>query len=372
METVDCIVIGAGVVGLAVARELALAGREVIVLEAAAAIGTETSSRNSEVIHAGIYYPPGSLKARFCLEGKRRLYAYCLERGIKARAIGKVLVTVVEAQIPQLAKIKENAALCGVEDLQWLTAEQAHALEPEVRCVAGLYSPSSGILDSHAFMLALQGDLENSGGVVVFNTPARGGGAGEDGIELATDSLSLKANLVINAAGLSAPELARAIRGMPAGHVPKAYFAKGNYFALSGFRSPFGHLVYPLPEAAGLGIHATLDLGGGVRFGPDVEWIESINYNVDPGRAKKFEEAIRDYWPGLPEAALAPAYSGIRPKIVGPGEPAADFMIQGPNEHGVGGLWNLFGIESPGLTAALALAAALRERVCIHAPSSLL
>ncbi|MGA7323749.1 MAG: NAD(P)/FAD-dependent oxidoreductase [Rhodomicrobium sp.] len=363
METVDCIVIGAGVVGLAVARELALAGREVIVLEAAGAIGTETSSRNSEVIHAGIYYPPGSLKARLCLEGKRMLYAYCNERGIEARHIGKVLVAVTEAQTPQLARIKENAALCGVVDLGWLTAEEAHALEPEVSCVAGLFSPSSGILDSYAFMLAVQGDLENAGGVVVFNTAVRGGDAGEDGIEIATDSLGVKANLVINAAGIRATHVARAIRGMPEGHIPKAYFAKGNYFALSGFRSPFRHLVYPMPEAAGLGIHATLDLGGSVRFGPDVEWIESIDYNVDPGRAKKFEEAIRHYWPGLPDAVLAPAYSGIRPKIVGPGEPAADFMIQGPNEHGVGGLWNLFGIESPGLTAALALAAALRERL---------
>jgi L-2-hydroxyglutarate oxidase LhgO len=363
MEQVDCIVIGAGVIGLAVGRELALAGREDIILERAGSIGTETSSRNSEVIHAGLYYPPGSLKARLCVEGRKQLYAFCAERGIDARAIGKLLVAAGEAQIAKLAGIKENAERNGVNDLRWLTRHEAHALEPEVRCDAAVFSPSSGIFDSHAFMLALQGDIENAGGVTAFNSPVTSGSAREGGIVIATDELELRAKLVVNAAGLYAPALAHAIDGMPKRLIPRAYFAKGNYFALSGSRAPFRHLVYPMPEEAGLGVHATLDLGGGVRFGPDVEWVETVDYNVDEFRGLLFEEAIRHYWPGLPEGALAPSYSGVRPKIVGPGEPAADFIIQGPSDHGVPGLWNLFGIESPGLTASLALAAELRGRI---------
>jgi len=363
MEKVECVVAGAGVIGLAVARELALAGREVIVLEAAGAIGTETSSRNSEVIHAGLYYPPGSLKARTCLEGKKRLYAFCAERGIEARPIGKLLAAASEAQTPKLASLKANAEACGVSDLAWLTLEEAHALEPEVRCAAALFSPSSGIVDSHAFMLALQGDFENAGGVIAFNTPARSGHLSHNGIVIRTDSLELEAKLLINAAGLYAPALARAIDVVPGHLIPHAYFAKGNYFALTGVRAPFHHLVYPMPEAAGLGIHATLDLNGGVRFGPDVEWTDAVDYAVDPARAAPFYAAIRTYWPGLPDGALTPAYSGMRPKIAGPGAPAADFMIQGPAEHGAQGLWNLFGIESPGLTASLAFAALLRERI---------
>jgi L-2-hydroxyglutarate oxidase LhgO len=363
MEQVDCLVIGAGVIGLAVGRELALAGREVIILESAGSIGTETSSRNSEVIHAGLYYPPGSLKARLCVEGKQRLCAYCDERGIAARAIGKLLVATSDAQIPKLFGIKENAERNGVADLRWLTLEEAHVLEPEVRCVAAIFSPSSGIIDSHAFMLALQGDLENAGGVAAFNAPVKGGHVRENSIAIATDEMELNANLVINASGLHASALASAINGMPHCLIPKTYLAKGNYFALSGSRAPFKHLIYPMPEEAGLGIHATLDLGAGVRFGPDVEWVDTIDYNVDAGRAGQFRDSIRHYWPGLPEGALAPSYSGIRPKLVGPGEPAPDFLIQGPGEHGVAGLWNLFGIESPGLTASLALAAELRERI---------
>jgi L-2-hydroxyglutarate oxidase LhgO len=363
MEKVDCVVAGAGVIGLAVARELALAGREVIVLEAADAIGTETSSRNSEVIHAGLYYPPGSLKARTCVEGKKRLYAFCAERGIEARPIGKLLAAASEAQSPKLASIKANAERCGVSDLRWLTLEEAHTLEPEVRCAAALFSPSSGIVDSHGFMLALQGDLENAGGIIAFNTPVRAGRPGQNGIVIATDSMELEAKLLINAAGLYAPALARGIEGVSGPRIPKAYFAKGNYFALSGTRPPFRHLVYPMPEEAGLGIHATLDLSGGVRFGPDVEWTAGADYAVDPARAAPFYAAIRTYWPDLPDGALAPAYSGMRPKISGPGEPAADFMIQGPAEHGAPRLWNLFGIESPGLTASLALAAMLRARI---------
>jgi L-2-hydroxyglutarate oxidase LhgO len=364
MEEVDCAVIGAGVIGLAVARELALAGRDVLVLEAAGAIGTETSSRNSEVIHAGLYYPPGSLKARLCVEGKKRLYAYCVERGIEARAIGKLLVAPSSAQIGKLEAIKANAEASGVMDLQMLSPLQARALEPEVRCEAAVFSPSSGIVDSHGFMLALQGDLENSGGVVAFNTPVSWGRAEGDAVVIGAASVDLKANVIVNAAGLHAPVLARKIDGMPGERIPKSYFAKGNYFALTGMRAPFKHLVYPMPEEAGLGVHATLDLGGGVRFGPDVEWTETLDYEVDPARAEPFYAAIRTYWPDLPDGALAPDYSGIRPKIAGPGAPAADFMIQGPDAHGIARLWNLFGIESPGLTASLALAAYLRSLIC--------
>jgi L-2-hydroxyglutarate oxidase LhgO len=363
MEKADCVVIGAGVVGLAVGRDMAFAGREVILLEAAGAIGTETSSRNSEVIHAGLYYPPGSLKARLCVEGKKRLYGFCAERGIEARAIGKLVVASSEAQISKLEGIKANAEQNGVTDLKWLTAAEAHALEPEVRCAAALLSPSSGIVDSHAFMLALQGDLEDAGGVVAFNSPVRGGRAENGGVVIAAEGLELEAKLVINSAGLYAPALARAIEGMPPDCIPKAYFAKGNYFSLTGVRAPFRHLIYPMPGTASLGIHGTIDLGRGVRFGPDVEWVDSVDYAVDPGRSHSFEEAIRGYWPGLPDGALAPAYAGIRPKIVGPGAPAADFLIQGPAEHGVAGLWHLFGIESPGLTASLALATELAGRI---------
>ena len=356
MEKVDTVVIGAGVIGLAVARALALRGREVIILEKAASIGTETSSRNSEVIHAGLYYFPGSLKARLCVEGKRLLYAFCAERGIAAKAIGKLLVATQEAQIPKLAAIKANAEANGVADLKWLAPEEALALEPEVHCVAAIFSPSSGIVDSHAFMLALQGDFENAGGIVAFNSEVLRGSVEDDGIAIATSELELKAQLAVNAAGLYAPALAHSIAGMPKPAIPPSYFAKGNYFALTGSHSPFTHLIYPMPEDGGLGIHATLDLGGGVRFGPDVEWIKTADYAVDESRAPAFAEAIKSYWPSLPQNALIPAYSGIRPKITGPGKPAADFMIQGPAAHGLPGLWHLFGIESPGLTASLALA----------------
>jgi len=364
MEKADCIIIGAGVVGLAIARALALAGREVIVLEAAGAIGTGTSARNSEVIHAGLYYPPGSLKARLCVEGKQQLYDYCLERGVEARPIGKLLVAASEAQVQKLAAIKENAEPNGVHDLVWLSRDEARALEPEVRCAAALFSPSTGILDSHAFMLTLQGDIETAGGVIAFKSAVVGGSARSDGIVLRTPETELKAKLVINACGLYAPAVAQSIEGMPKHLIPRAFFAKGNYFALKGL-SPFKHLVYPMPEAAGIGIHATLDLGGAVRFGPDVEWIETVDYTVDEKRAPLFEEAIRQYWPGLPNNALAPSYCGIRPKITGSGEPPADFVIQGPGAHGMEGFWNLFGIESPGLTSSLAIGAELRKRILI-------
>ncbi len=362
MEKLDCIVIGAGVIGLAVARELALAGREVVLLEAAGAIGTGTSSRNSEVIHAGLYYAPGSLKARLCVDGKARLYAYCAARGVSALPIGKLLVAANEAQALKLAAIKENAEKNGVRDLSWLSSGEARAFEPEVSCVAAMLSPSTGILDSHAFMLSLQADIENAGGVIALRSAVAGGSVESDGVVLRTQDAEVKAKLVVNACGLHAPDLAQSIDGMPKRFIPRAYFAKGNYFALKG-RSPFRRLVYPMPELAGIGIHATLDLGGAVRFGPDVEWIETIDYAVDEKRAPLFEEAIRRYWPGLPENALVPSYCGVRPKIAAPGAPSADFMIQGPSDHGVDGLWNLFGIESPGLTASLAIGLELRRRI---------
>ncbi len=358
-EHVDAVVIGAGVVGLAVGRALALSGREVIVLEAANAIGTETSSRNSEVVHAGIYYPQASLKAQLCVQGKTRLYSYCAERGIAAETVGKLIVATSMDQVEQLKALKANAERNGVTDLAWLTAEQARAMEPQLACVRALFSPSSGIVDSHAYMLALQGDLENAGGLVAFNARVQAGAVTSSGIVLRVggeSSVALTAALVVNAAGLHAPALARLIDGMPDAAIPRPYFAKGNYFALTGVKSPFKHLIYPVPEQAGLGIHATIDLGGQTRFGPDVEWVTKITYEINPDRAGTFYQSIRQYWPALPDNALAPAYSGIRPKIVGPGQAAADFVIQGPDVHAVPGLINLFGIESPGLTSSLALA----------------
>jgi L-2-hydroxyglutarate oxidase LhgO len=358
VETVDAVVIGAGVVGLAVARSLALAGREVLVVEAADAIGTETSSRNSEVIHAGIYYPHGSLKARLCVAGKQALYAYCAERGITAKAIGKLIVAINEEQIAVLKNLREFAEGNGVLDLRWLEAAELHQLEPEVRGVAALLSPSSGIIDSHALMLSFQGDIENHGGMIAFGSPAGGGEITEDGIRLlvgGAESIEFMARTVVNAAGLWGPALAERLEGFPKKHIPPTFFARGVYFGLTGVRPPFRRLIYPVPELGGLGIHATIDLGGQVRFGPDVEWIARPSYEVDPARAARFYAAIRTYWPGLPDGALEPAYAGVRPKITGPGEPAGDFVIQGPRQHGCPGLINLFGIESPGLTSCLAI-----------------
>ncbi|MBZ9782508.1 NAD(P)/FAD-dependent oxidoreductase [Pseudomonas sp. REP124] len=355
---IDAVVVGAGVVGLAVARALAMSGREVIVVEAGEGIGVGVSSRNSEVIHAGIYYPGGSLKAQLCVEGKQRLYAYCEERGVSYQRLGKLIVATDEAQKLSLGKLLEQGRQNGVEDLQWLDAEQARALEPKLSCVAALWSPSTGIVDSHGLMLALQGDAEAHGASLVFHTPLVSGRCIEQGFELqmgGAEPMTLTCRELINCAGLSAPEVAGRIEGLPARHVPTAYLCKGSYFSFSG-RAPFRHLVYPAPESAGLGVHMTLDLGGQARFGPDVEWVSGIDYRVDPARADGFYAAIRRYWPGLPDNSLQPAYSGIRPKISGPGEPAADFRIDGPAEHGVPGLINLFGIESPGLTSCLALA----------------
>ena len=359
VEHVDCVVVGAGVVGLAVARALALAGREVLVLEAAQGIGTGTSSRNSEVIHAGIYYTTGSLKAQLCVQGKQMLYAYCQERGIGYRRCGKLLVATSLDQLPQLAGIIDKAranGVSGVDDLVRLSAQEARAMEPQLECVAAIHSPSTGIVDSHAFMLSLQADLEHAGGMVVLNTSTVPVKFDAEGIELATlDGTRLRAKSVVNAAGLHAVAWARQLAGLKPGCLPPAYFCKGNYFLLTG-RSPFSRLIYPVPQAAGLGVHLTLDLGGQAKFGPDVEWTDSPDdLVVNAARGDAFYAEVRKYWPALPDGALAPGYAGMRPKINAPHAPAADFMIQGPLEHGIPGLVNLFGIESPGLTSALAI-----------------
>lgn len=357
-EEVECVVVGAGVVGLAVARALALSGREVLVLESEATIGAGTSSRNSEVIHAGIYYPTGSLKARLCVEGKDRLYAYCAERGIPHKRLGKLIVAVEEAEIATFEGIEKRARANGVADLRWLSSAEASAMEPALRCVAALLSPSTGIIDSHALMLAYQGDAESAGAITVYRAPVEQGAVTNAGIELrvgGAEPMTLVTRILVNSAGLFAPSLARRIEGVPPETVPRDFLCKGNYFTLSG-RAPFRHLIYPAPEKAGLGVHLTLDLGGQAKFGPDVEWTDRIDYRVEPRRGERFYAAIRRYWPGLPDGALQPGYAGIRPKIVGPDEPAGDFVIQGPAVHGVPGLVNLYGIESPGLTASLAIA----------------
>lgn len=357
MERVDAVVVGAGVVGLAVARALALAGREVIVLEAEPMIGTGTSSRSSEVIHAGLYYPPGSLKARLCVEGRQALYAFCRERDIPHRACGKLIVATSPAQSDRLEAIRARAEANGVTDLELIGPDRVRDLEPEVVCTAALWSPSSGIIDSHALMLAYRHEAERHGATVVPGSPLEAGEVTEDGFVLTVggaEPCRVRASLLVNAAGLEAQAVAGRLRGLPPETVPRRWMAKGSYFSLAG-RHPFSHLVYPVPEPGGLGVHATLDLGGQVRFGPDVEWVDHIDYRVEPARGDRFYAAVRRYWPGLPDGALQPGYAGIRPKVVGPGEPDADFVIQGPRGHGVPGLVNLYGIESPGLTASLAI-----------------
>ena len=358
MDTVECVVIGAGVIGLAIARELATGGREVLVLERHATVGMETSSRNSEVIHAGMHYPQGSLKARTCVQGRELLYAYCEKTGIQYSRCGKLIVATSAAQLSDLGRIRDAGRRNGVHDLVEIGRDEARALEPELACVGALLSPSTGIVNSHELMLSLLGDAENAGAVVVFHSPVRAIRIVRDGIELdaghdAADQIC--ARWVINAAGLSAVELAERTAGFPLGEVPRSYLAKGSYFSLVG-RAPFSRLVYPVPEPGGLGVHLTLDLAGQARFGPDVEWVDSVDYAVDPRRADRFYAAIRTYWPALNDGALQAAYSGVRPKISGPGMPAADFRIDGPTRHRVPGVVNLFGIESPGLTAALSIA----------------
>lgn len=357
-EQVECVVLGAGVVGLAAARALALRGREVVVLEAGGAVGTGTSSRNSEVVHAGLHYPAGSLKARFCVAGRRALYAYCAERGIPHARTGKLIVAATPDEAPALQAIRARAEAAGVDDLTSIDGDEARRLEPHLACAAALLSPSTGIVDSHALMLSYRGDLEAAGGAVALNAPLLSGAVLSGGFALevgGAEPMRLDCEVLVNAAGLHAPDLARRISGIPPASVPPSYFCKGSYYALQG-RAPFSRLIYPVPEPGGLGVHLTLDLGGQARFGPDVEWVEREDYDVDLRRAAGFYAAIRRYWPGLPDGALTPGYAGIRPKISGPGEPAADFMVSGPTAHGVPGLVNLFGIESPGLTAALALA----------------
>lgn len=355
MEKVNTVVIGAGVVGLAAARAVAMRGHEVLVLERNQAIGMETSARNSEVIHAGIYYPTGSLKAELCVEGKHRLYAYCAARGVRNHRCGKLIVACDGAQVDALKGIRNQGLANGAGELAWLDEAAARAMEPNVRCVAAVYSETTGIVDSHAFMLALQGDLEAHGGVLATHTTVRAVDATGGGITVRTDDLELRAERVVNASGLEAPTIAR-----QTGSDVRAFYARGRYYTYSGV-SPFNRLVYPVPEPGGLGVHVTLDLGGGARFGPDVEWIDYIDYHFDDSALPRFAQAIRGYYPDLDETRLQPGYTGIRPKISGPAEPAADFRIDGPSQHGISGLVHLLGIESPGLTASLAIGERVAE-----------
>jgi L-2-hydroxyglutarate oxidase LhgO len=358
MEQVDCVVVGAGVIGLAIARRLAAAGREVIVLESEGEIGSVTSSRNSEVIHAGIYYPRDSLMARFCVSGRAALYRYCDEHGVPHRKCGKLIVATTSEEAERLAAIAERARVNGVGDLIILSGAEARALEPALNAAGALLSPSTGIIDSHAYMLALRGDAEDAGASFAFHAPLLRATVANGRVMLDIGGeapMALGCRLLVNAAGHNAPGLAAAIDMMPAERIPRAYLAKGSYFSCSA-RAPFSRLIYPVPVAGGLGVHLTLDMAGLARFGPDVEWIDRIDYSVDAKRAELFYPAIRRYWPGLPDGSLQPAYAGIRPKIVPPQVAAQDFVIEGPRSHGVEGLINLFGIESPGLTSSLAIA----------------
>ena len=370
MEQVDCVVIGAGVVGLAVAREMALQGRETILLEREAAFGTVSSSRNSEVIHAGIYYPKDSLKAKLSVRGNGLLYEYCRSHQVATQPYGKLIVASDRSQIDNLEAILYKAQNNGVPDVRMISGQQAVAMEPQLQCVAAVLSASTGIVDSHGLMLSYLGGFEDAGGMIAYHSPLvsakllspKFGGGFE--LEIGGSSpMRIGTRLLINCAGLSAPAVASCIEGLNPECVPKAYFAKGNYFSLSG-KSPFSHLIYPIPEPGGLGVHLTLDMGGQAKFGPDVEWLdidseEQINYTVDPMRGNGFYEAVRRYWPGLKDGALQPDYSGVRAKIVPSGEPAGDFYFDGPEQHGLHGLFNLYGFESPGLTSSLAIAAHL-------------
>jgi L-2-hydroxyglutarate oxidase LhgO len=352
------LVVGAGIIGLAVARQAALAGHDVIVAEAQGQIGSGTSSRNSEVIHAGIYYPTGSLRERHCARSRRMLYVYCESHGVPHRKLGKLVVAGRDADIAILEKLFAQAVRNGVEGLQMLTGAEARRMEPALACVAAFHSPETGIIDSHRYMLALQGDMENGGGALALNTPIARLALTSAGWQVAfrgTEPGSLTVDAVVNSAGHGAQTLALATEGYPAERVPRLVLAKGNYFAYTG-RPVFSRLIYPAPVPGGLGVHVTLDLAGRMRFGPDVEWIDRHDLDVDPRRAASFYPAIRTYWPGLPDDTLVPDYAGIRPKLTGPGEPPADFMIDGPTEHGLKRLVHLFGIESPGLTASLSLA----------------
>ncbi|MBI3917588.1 MAG: NAD(P)/FAD-dependent oxidoreductase [Betaproteobacteria bacterium] len=357
-ERVDCAVIGAGVVGLAIARALAMRGREVVILEAEEAFGTHTSSRNSEVIHAGIYYPTGSLKARFCVAGRRALYEYCAGHAVAHKRIGKVIVATAANQIDTLQRYRQQGETNGVDDLVALTAPELHELEPEVAAVAGVLSPSTGIIDSHGLMLAYLGDAQDHGAALALASPVRAGEVDSEAIVLeigGAEPMVLECRSVVNAAGLHAQSVARLIRGVPAATVPPTYYAIGHYYTLAG-RSPFTRLIYPVARRDWLGVHVTIDLGGQVKFGPDLGWIDRVDYRFDESRAAAFYRAIRDYYPRLKDGTLQPGYTGIRPKIHGPNEPAPDFLIHGPLQHGIAGLVNLYGIESPGLTSSPAIA----------------
>ncbi|HEX3593800.1 MAG TPA: NAD(P)/FAD-dependent oxidoreductase [Polyangiaceae bacterium] len=368
MDQLDTLVIGAGVIGLAVARELALAGHDVVIAEAETTVGSGVSARNSEVVHAGIYYPPGSLKALHCVTGRRLLYEYCERRHVPFERCGKLIVATSPDELTTLEGIRARAEANGVDDLRFIDGAAARLLEPELDCEAALMSPSTGIIDGHALMQSLLGEAEDRGALLSLGSKVRRAEVDVPGIRVHVDADGLSSELVarhvVNAAGLFAPELARRFAGLAPELVPTAHFAKGNYFSLEG-ASPFSHLVYPAPVAGGLGVHVTLDLAGQSRFGPDVEWLDAssadaLTYDVDPRRADRFYESIRRYWPALRDGALTPSYAGIRPKLAARGAPDADFVIQGPGDHHVAGLVNLFGIESPGLTAALSIAKAVR------------
>ena len=365
MESVDCVVIGAGVVGLAVSRRLAMAGREVIVLEAESIVGSHTSSRNSEVIHAGIYYPTGSRKARVCVAGRRALYRYCEEHGVPCANVGKVIVASEESEVPRLHALQAKAAANGVDDLRRLGRDAVERLEPAVRAVAGLFSPSTGIVDSHRLMHAYEGDAADAGAMIAFRSPVEGGEANDDRIVLRVGGeapMDLACRTVVNSAGLFAQKVAGSLAGVPPDTIPPQHLAKGNYYSLTGAQ-PFSHLVYPMPGPSVLGVHVGIDLAGRCRFGPDLEWVEEIDYSVDPGRADRFYAAVRRFFPELRDGSLQPDYAGVRPKLHGPGEPQPDFVVQGAETHGIPGLVNLYGIESPGLTASLAIADEVAARV---------
>ena len=357
MDSADCVVIGAGVIGLAVARALALRGRDVVILEATDAFGTGISARSSEVIHAGIYYAPGSLKARLCVAGRELLYPFCARRGVEHRCCGKLIVATADEQIEDLRLIHSTAQKNGVA-LEWMTQAAARELEPELRCRAALFSPLTGIIDTHGYMQALLADAEGTRASFAPRNRVMRMWPESSTVLLAINQEErpdLRAKVVINCAGLHAIETAASIEGFPVAQIPRAHYARGHYFSTTG-RTAFRHLVYPIPEAGGLGVHLTLDLAGHARFGPDVEWIEAPDYTVSLDRAERFYASIRRFWPALEDGTLVPAYAGIRPKISGPDEPAADFRIDGPAQHGINGIINLFGIESPGITASLAIA----------------
>jgi len=357
-ETIECAVIGAGVIGLAVARAQALAGREVVVLESEDAIGTATSSRNSEVIHAGIYYPAGSLKARLCVSGLKMLYAYLETHGIDFQRCGKLIVATDDDETALLRALMDKGLENGVAVLEWMEGAAVRKLEPALNCESAIWSPSTGIFDSHAYMLSLQGEIESNGGAIAFVAPVTGGRVSDGGtiLNVGGDApMEVLAKTAINCAGHGAQPVAASLAGFPPAAIPPQHFAKGNYFYLAG-RAPFERLIYPVPGAASLGMHYTRDLGGQGRFGPDVEWVDGVDYEVDPARAEGFALAIERYWPEIRDRELTPGYAGVRPKIQAPGEAAHDFVIQGPADHGQAGLVNLYGIESPGLTASLAIA----------------